>query len=263
MGPGPLLAAPGWATGSLVGPARAQPDHRIRLVAIPSPLPAALDVHGYAIVEPVLAAEEVEALRASLGEIPPGERRGGLRDVLTRVPAVLRCACDPRILGLAESVLGAGARPVKGIVFDKTPAANWKVPWHQDLTICVQRRIDVEGFGPWSVKEGILHVQPPVEVLENILALRIHLDDAEPDNGALRVLPGTHRSGRLGETEIEQLRTEVPETVCAVRAGGVMLMRPLLLHASSPCRRPAHRRVLHIEYCARPLPGGLAWSVEW
>lgn len=223
-------------------------------------LSAALDDHGYAIVEPVLAAEEVEALRAALGEIPPGERRGGLRDALSRVPAVRRCACDPRILGLAESVLGAGARPVKGIVFDKTPVANWKVPWHQDLTICVRQRIDVEGFGPWSEKEGILHVQPPVEVLERIVALRIHLDDAGPDNGALRVLPGTHRSGRLGEVEIERLRGEVPEAVCGVRAGGVMLMRPLLLHASSSCDRPAHRRVLHIEYSASPLPGGLTWK---
>jgi ectoine hydroxylase-related dioxygenase (phytanoyl-CoA dioxygenase family) len=222
-------------------------------------LPAALDEHGYAIVETVLAAAEVDDLRAALGEIPQGGRQGGLRDALSQVPAVLRCARDPRIVGLAEAMLGAGARPVKGIVFDKTPAANWKVPWHQDLTICVQRRLDVAGFGPWSEKEGILHVQPPVEVLERILALRIHLDDAGPDNGALRVLPGTHRSGRLGEAEIERLRGEVPEVVCDVPAGGVMLMRPLLLHASSPCHRPAHRRVLHIEYSASPLPGGLAW----
>ena len=226
----------------------------------PSSLSDALEAHGYAIVEAVLTAAEVEALRASLGEIPPGERRGGLRDALARMPAIRRYASDPRILGLAEAGLGAGARPVKGIVFDKTPAANWKVPWHQDLTICVQRRIDVEGFGPWSIKEGLLHVQPPAEVLEHILALRIHLDDTGPDDGALRILPGTHRSGRLGDAEIERLRREVPEVVCGVRAGGVMLMRPLLLHASSPCRRPAHRRVLHIEYCARALPGGLAWK---
>jgi hypothetical protein len=219
----------------------------------------ALDAHGYALIEPLLAPEEVEALRACVDEIPPGERRGGLRDALSRVPALHRCAFDPRILGLAESVLGAGARPVKGIVFDKTPAANWKVPWHQDLTICVQRRIDVEGFGPWSVKEGILHVQPPAEILDQVLALRVHLDDAGPENGALRVLPGTHRSGRLGEAEIERLRIEVPEVVCGLRAGGAMLMRPLLLHASSPCHQPAHRRVLHIEYSASPLPGGLAW----
>jgi hypothetical protein len=234
-------------------------SHRIGLVDAASSLSATLEEHGYALVEPVLAPEEVEALRACVGEIPPGERRGGLRDALSRVPALHRCAFDPRILGLAESVLGAGARPVKGIVFDKTPAANWKVPWHQDLTICVQRRIEVESFGPWSVKEGILHVQPPAEVLERVLALRVHLDDAGPDNGALRVLPGTHRLGRLGDAEIERLRIEVPEVVCGVRAGGAMLMRPLLLHASSPCRRPAHRRVLHIEYSASPLPGSLAW----
>ena len=222
-------------------------------------LPATLAEHGYAMVEPLLRPEEVEAFRASLGEIPPGERRGGLRDALRRIPALQRCAFDPRILGLAESVLGAGARPVKGTVFDKTSAANWKVPWHQDLTICVERRIEVEGFGPWSVKEGIVHVQPPAEILEQVLAIRIHLDDAGPDNGALRVLPGTHRSGRLAEAEIERLRGETPEVVCGVRAGGMMLMRPLLLHASSPCLRPVHRRVLHIEYSARQLPGGLAW----
>lgn len=222
-------------------------------------LPATLAEHGYAVIDPVLAPEELEALRASLGEIPLGDRRGGLRDALRRVPALQRCASDPRTLDLAESVLGAGTRPVKGIVFDKTPAANWKVPWHQDLTICVERRIEVDGFGPWSVKEGIVHVQPPAEILEQVLAIRIHLDDAGPDNGALRVLPGTHRSGRLGEAEIERLRSVVPEVVCGVRAGGAMLMRPLLLHASSPCLRPAHRRVLHIEYSACLLSGGLAW----
>ena len=222
-------------------------------------IPSALSEHGFAVIEPVLAPEELELLRASLGKIPAGERRGGLRDALRLIPALQGCAFDPRILGLAESVLGAGARPVKGIVFDKTPAANWKVPWHQDLTICVERRIEVDGFGTWSVTEGIVHVQPPAEVLEQVLAIRVHLDDAGPDNGALRVLPGTHRSGRLGEAEIERLRAEVPEVVCGVRAGGALLMRPLLLHASSPCLHPAHRRVLHIEYSARPLPGGLAW----
>jgi ectoine hydroxylase-related dioxygenase (phytanoyl-CoA dioxygenase family) len=222
-------------------------------------IPSAFSEHGFAVIEPVLALEELDPLRASLGETSPGERRGGLRDALCRVPALRHCAFDPRILGLAESVLGAGARPVKGTVFDKTPAANWKVPWHQDLTICVERRVEVDGFGPWSVKEGILHVQPPMEILEGILAIRVHLDDAGPDNGALRVLPGTHRSGRLGEAEIERLRGAVPEVVCRVRAGGAMLMRPLLLHASSPCLRPAHRRVLHIEYSAGPLPGGLIW----
>jgi len=121
--------------------------------------------------------------------------------------------------------------------------------------------VEATGFGPWSVKDGMTHVQAPVEVLGKMLAVRIHLDDCDEGNGALRVLPGTHRLGRLGSERIQELRAEKSDVVCPARAGDVMLMRPLLLHASGKSQGNGHRRVLHIEYAGFELPEGLRWQV--
>jgi ectoine hydroxylase-related dioxygenase (phytanoyl-CoA dioxygenase family) len=149
--------------------------------------------------------------------------------------------------------------PVRAIYFDKSAATNWLVGWHQDLTVAARARVDVPGFGSWSVKEGVPHVRAPVAVLEQMLSVRIHLDDCEESNGALRVLPGTHRLGRLSSEQIHELRNNHPEVVCHASAGDVMLMRPLLLHASGKSAETGHRRVLHIEYAGHDLPGGLHW----
>ncbi len=148
---------------------------------------------------------------------------------------------------------------VRGILFDKTADANWKVPWHQDLTIAVQEQHDVPGFGPWSVKAGIAHVQPPMELLERMVTLRLHLDDCDAANGPLRVLPRTHKCGRLEAASIAQERESIPEIVCTALRGAALLMKPLLLHASSACKSPRHRRVVHLEWSANELPGGLQW----
>ncbi len=161
-----------------------------------------------------------------------------------------------------ESVLGEPARVVRGIYLDKHKDANWKVAWHQDLTIAVKERKDVEGYGPWSMKAGIQHVQPPVRTLENMLAVRVHLDDADESNGALRVVPGSHLHGRLNAEEIQALRAKSEAVGCPMKRGDVMLLRPLLLHASSVATQPEHRRVLHFEYAAGELDEGLEWYEE-
>lgn len=156
---------------------------------------------------------------------------------------------------------------VRGILFDKTAAAggsNWKVPYHQDLSIAVRERPPhpPNGYETWSIKDGVPHVQPPVSLLENLITVRLHLDPCDAENGALRVLPGTHRLGRLSSNEIARCRREIPESVCSVPKGGVLLLRPLLLHASSPSVRPGdRRRVLHIEFAPSnlPLPVGISW----
>lgn len=183
----------------------------------------------------------------------------GLRNVLDASLEARRLACDGPPHRLAATVLGAAARPVRGLVFDKTPAANWKVPWHQDRTIAVRRKIEVPGYGPWSVKAGVPHVQPPVHILERVVAVRLHLDDMDEDNGPLRVLPGSHRVGIMDDADIERWRASVGPIVCSAAAGDALLVRPLLLHASSPARRPRRRRVLHIEYASTELGGGLEW----
>jgi hypothetical protein len=226
----------------------------------------AVERDGYAIIPGCLDNTTVDGLLAELRDISADEavsrragRAFGIRNLLNVLPSARALADSPHLLALVEPILGTEARVVRGICFDKHADANWKVTWHQDLTIAVRRRVDVEGFGPWSTKAGITHVQPPVSVIENMLALRLHLDEADESNGALRVIPGTHNAGRLDAREI-QMRKEVHKIItCYVPRGGVMVMRPLLLHSSSIASKPAHRRVLHFEYSAAPLPAGLMW----
>ncbi|HAV63046.1 MAG TPA: phytanoyl-CoA dioxygenase [Verrucomicrobiales bacterium] len=150
--------------------------------------------------------------------------------------------------------------PVRALLFDKTPQTNWTVSWHQDLSIAVADRIDTPGFGGWSLKEGVWHVQPPATVLERMLTVRLHLDDCGPEHGPLRVVPGSHRLGRLDADAIAGCRagTPVEEILCG--AGDALVMRPLLLHASSKATRPSRRRVLHVEFAREDLPGDLEWA---
>ncbi len=213
-----------------------------------------IEQHGFAIIPRVLAPAERAQLLSALGEVHGAGRRG-----LLAQSAVANLARSPRLLALVQPHVPAEPRPVRAIYFDKSSATNWSVPWHQDLTLAIRARAEVPGFGPWSTKDGIPHVQPPVELLEQMLTVRLHFDDADESNGALRVLPGSHHFGRLGAERVQTLRTEQADVLCAVTAGDALLMRPLLLHASSRSTSGRHRRVLHIEYAGFALPSGLAW----
>ena len=210
--------------------------------------------HGFTIVPAVFDAAYREKILASLGALTGAGRRG-----ILSIPAIAQLARSPWALDLVRPHLSAEPLPVRAIYFDKSPEANWLVAWHQDLTLAVRHRIDVPGFGPWSVKDGVTHVQPPVECLEQMLTVRIHLDDADDSNGALRVLPGTHCLGRLPAERIQEWRGARSEILCAAAAGDALLMRPLLLHASRRSTSTRRRRVLHIEYAGFTLPGGLQW----
>lgn len=237
---------------------------------------------GFAIVPEVLSPDAVAALlgafpsaaadAASLDTAketaPPARvasrrRRGGVyaaRNILS-LPAVRAAAESRAVRALVEPLLGASARPVRGIFFDKTPGANWKVAWHQDLSIAVRRRAeDAPGYGPWSAKAGVVHVQPPRAVLEQMLTVRLHLDDCDDANGPLKVIPGSHAHGVLAPAALERLVDAGSVTACVVRAGGAVVMRPLILHASSPATSPRHRRVVHLEFAAGERPGGVEWA---
>ena len=209
---------------------------------------------GFTVVSSIMGAAEQEALVSTLGPIPGAGRRG-----LLALPEVASLTRSARFLDLVRPHLPSEPFPVRAIYFDKSPETNWLVSYHQDLTLALRARAEVTGFGPWSIKDGIPHVQPPVELLQQMLTVRLHLDDADESNGALRVLPGSHRLGRLSSERIRELRSEQPDFLCAVSAGDALLMRPLLLHASSRSTSTRHRRVLHIEYAAFSLPGELSW----
>jgi ectoine hydroxylase-related dioxygenase (phytanoyl-CoA dioxygenase family) len=238
--------------------------HALFLVVHPSPPPTLqkLAEDGFAIVEDVLSAHVVDGVLGAVEmrlENPRMRLSVNMRSIAEAVPEVAELTRMPAIRALAEAVIRPGVRVARSLWFDKTPAANWKVAWHQDLTIAVQEKRDVPGFGSWSLKDGIPHVQPPSLLLERMITLRIHLDDCDASNGALKVLPGSHREGKLAPSQIKGWRQRREPVTCEVRKGGVLLMRPLLLHASSPATNPSHRRVVHVEFAADELPGGLRW----
>jgi hypothetical protein len=214
-----------------------------------------LDEVGFMLIRGVASSREQQTLLVALGLVAGAGRRGIM--VLPEVSALAR---STRFIELIRPHLSGEPSPVRAIYFDKSPGSNWLVAWHQDLTIAVRKRVAAPGFSAWSVKDGITHVQPPVEVLQQMLTLRLHLDDADETNGALRVLPGTHALGRVPSERIQELRSIQPEFVCKAEAGDVLLMRPLLLHASGRSECTRHRRVLHIEYADFRLPEGLEWN---
>jgi hypothetical protein len=210
--------------------------------------------HGFELIAGLLDEAERRELLDAVGAVDVA----GRRNMLT-VPTVAALAKSEKLLDLVRLHTYGSPRPVRAIWFNKSAEANWLVAWHQDLAIAVRERVDVPGFGAWSVKEGVPHVQPPAEVLERMLTVRIHLDHADGENGALRVIAGTHLLGRLSAEQIAALREERGETLCEAAAGDALLMRPLLLHASGRSTSDRPRRVLHLEYAGEELPGGLAW----
>ncbi|EEF58490.1 phytanoyl-CoA dioxygenase family protein [Pedosphaera parvula] len=224
-----------------------------------------LEQNGYAILEDIVSPETVATLVHAIESLKnPAKSKGlyAMRNLMEEVSAVRQLADSPPIRNLVEPILGKSAFPVRSLLFDKTPDANWKVAWHQDLSIAVNTRVDLEGFGPWSTKAGVLHVQPPTSILEQMVTVRLHLDDCGLENGPLQVLPGSHTQGKLDAKQITNQRKHTPAVPCTVKSGGVVLMRPLILHASSTATKPGHRRVIHLEFASAPLPHGLAWAFQ-
>jgi ectoine hydroxylase-related dioxygenase (phytanoyl-CoA dioxygenase family) len=208
---------------------------------------------GFAIHHGVIAPEEVSALAASLVGVVR-LARAGARHLMSHDP-VRVLASDTRLLDLARAELGSEAVPYRATLFDKSPRANWLVTWHQDTALPLRARVEAAGWGPWSHKAGVLYAHAPASALEQVVALRVHLDESGPDNGPLRVLPDTHTLGVLTDQAVHELAQRIESHTCCIESGGVIAMRPLLVHASSKATRERPRRVLHIEYAASLVLG--------
>jgi ectoine hydroxylase-related dioxygenase (phytanoyl-CoA dioxygenase family) len=187
----------------------------------------------------------------------PEERAGTRLGTLAGIADLASATGD--IGAVAASVLGGCAKPVRGLFFDKSEAVNWALDWHQDRTISVKERREADGFGPWSVKAGIPHVAPPVELLCAMITVRVHLDDVDSENAPLLIAPGSHRVGKIGEGEVEAVVAKCGTFACTATAGDIWLYSTPILHASCRASRPRRRRVLQIDYCARALPSPLEW----
>jgi ectoine hydroxylase-related dioxygenase (phytanoyl-CoA dioxygenase family) len=229
-----------------------------------------IETNGYAILPRFIEREAAQSLVTDIERLTHENesihRRGrnkatyAIRNLLNEVESVRALAQGGACLNATSDALNATAFPVRGILFDKTPEANWKVRWHQDCAVPLREKIETPGFSGWSVKDGVIHAEAPASVLEKMVAIRIHLDDCGASNGPLRVLPGTHRDGVLSREKIIELSESQTAKDLCVGVGDAILMKPLLLHASAPAESPAHRRVIHIEYSCGGLPEGLRWA---
>ena len=220
---------------------------------------------GYVTIKNVFSDVEVDNLIRTVNEADSANetfRKSkelfAIRQFLKEVPGVLPLVFTKTFSQLIGQIVGEKYFVVKSIYFDKPGESNWFVSYHQDLTISVEKKADVSGFGPWTVKQNQYAVQPPLLLQENNFTVRIHLDDTDENNGALRVVPGSHLKGIYRPETIDW--TEEKEEVCVVPKGGIMFMRPLLLHASSRTTNNRRRRVIHIEFSKEELPMPLKWS---
>ena len=202
---------------------------------------------GYAIIPYLISKEECDHLLARLANWIAGRSRAGVRHLMG-CPAISSLAHDTRLQALAKTALMESATHYRATLFEKTPASNWLVAWHQDTALPVERRFVSSELGPWSKKSGIIYAHAPAWALDRIVTLRIQLDSCAQDDGSLRVIPHSHLKGVLSDSEIHLITKHEPPVECLVPQGGVLVMKPLIIHASSKSRRNTPRRVLHIEY---------------
>lgn len=216
-----------------------------------------LDSRGFALLHGAMNGQA--GALASFDALLP-EAKAESRRIDPGHPLVAALLDRPVVRALVMEVLGPKARAVRAIAFDKTNNANWFVPWHQDRTIAVREKDESAQVTHWTVKAGLPHCEAPIPLLENMLTLRWHLDLIGPDDGGLRVLPGSHRLGRLDAEARRALAAKSAQVELAVSAGTVVAMRPLLVHGSRRRTTQGHRRVLHVELAAGDPPPPLRWA---
>ena len=217
-----------------------------------------LNDKGFEIIEAVYSENEVNEILQLL-ESKEIENKFGVREFLVDNPEVNEKIFTKNLIEIIKRISPNCNKSIKSIYFDKPPSANWIVNWHQDLTINLSNKIEVENFKNWRVKDERVVVQPNRAFLESIFTIRIHLDDCKKENGALRVIENSHAEGVIEIKDWIKNKTGV-ESICEVRKGGVLIMKPLILHSSKRTENQKSRRVIHIEFTDKELPTGLNWK---
>ena len=210
---------------------------------------------GFSIQKNVFGIAEITAFRQEADRLADASGSACVRHIRDKSESFSRLAVSEKIIEL----IGPAVVPVRSILFDKRAGSNWPVPWHQDISIAVAAKEAVDGYGPWSVKGNIPHVQPPEALLAKMITVRIHLDETTIDNGALKVVPGSHLRGKLANDADWRVRDR-DAVVCECSPGDVLLMAPLILHSSERAKIPGRRRVIHFEFAE---PGMLDSKLSW
>ncbi|QIL40110.1 phytanoyl-CoA dioxygenase family protein [Pedobacter sp. HDW13] len=222
---------------------------------------------GFTVINGIYSAEEtnkiartIDAANADRSNFRKSEDLFAIRQFLMEIPDVKDLIFTPALKNVIHELFGHDYFLVKSIYFDKPENSNWFVAYHQDLTISVDQKVEIAGFGPYTNKHNQFAVQPPLNILENSFTIRIHLDDTNKENGALKVIPDSHSKGIYRPENIDwAIETEVS---CNVKCGGIMMMKPLLLHGSNRTTNNKKRRVIHLEFSNQILPKELKWSEQ-
>jgi ectoine hydroxylase-related dioxygenase (phytanoyl-CoA dioxygenase family) len=224
-----------------------------------------LTENGFTTIDNIYSDQEIEHILLAIDNTDDNKdtfRKSkdifAIRQFLKEVPETINLIFNDNLQYVIRQILGENYFVVKSIYFDKPENSNWFVSYHQDLTISVDKKVELENFGPWTTKQNQFAVQPPIEILENIFTIRIHLDETDECNGALRVIPKSHLKNIYRPEKIDW--NNETEITCEVRKGGIMIMKPLLLHSSSRTTNNKKRRVIHIEFSNQELPKELKWA---
>ena len=221
--------------------------------------------NGFSVMENIYSEEEIQNILTIIDQTDSSNETFrktndlfAIRQFLREIPTVIDLIFTENLKSVMKEIIGGDFFVVKSIYFDKPETSNWYVPYHQDLTISVDKKMEIKNFELWTTKQNQFAVQPPIEFLENIITIRIHLDDTDENNGALRVVPKSHLK-KIYRPETIDWNKEI-ETICRVKKGGIMLMKPLTLHSSKRITNNKKRRVIHIEFSNRELPNELNWA---
>ncbi len=216
----------------------------------------ALIENGYVIENDLFSEESIADIIQVINASKATEKHFAIRQFLQSVPVAKAFIFNHDFCEFFKKTFGEDYFLIKAIYFDKPPNANWIVPWHQDLTIVTNQKKEVDGFSKWRLKNGKYYVQPTPTILENIITIRIHLDDCTAKNGALKVIEGSHLYGIAQKLDF----TKEKPVICEVKKGGVLVMKPLIYHASKRTENNLNRRVIHLEFTNQALPKGLAYG---
>lgn len=216
--------------------------------------------HGIEIVKGLVPQTLIDNVKDELASVSKTIDMYGIRNAEKKFRTIHQIVNSKNIIEKANEILNNKAKIVRVIYFDKTAEKNWLVSWHQDRTVAVNQKHDLAGWKHWTLKDNTYHVQPPLDVLDNMVTFRIHLDASNEDNGCLNVLPRSHQLGILKQDEIDFLIKKEQPFPCVVNAGDTLIMRPHIVHSSNKAKKPEHRRVVHVEFSCFELPENIHWA---